>query len=46
MITNVPSSKLPITGGMGTTAFTVVGFVLIGISAVFFTASKKAKRAN
>lgn len=45
-IINSPNPKLPITGGMGTTAFTVVGLVLIGLSAVFFTASKKAKRAN
>lgn len=45
-ITNIPTPSLPITGGMGTVIFTVSGFALIGLSAVFFVASKKSKKDN
>lgn len=45
-VTNIPTPSLPITGGMGTVIFTVAGFGLIALSAVFFVASKKSKKDN
>lgn len=45
-IKNIPTSKLPLTGGMGTALFTVVGLSLIGLAVVLFVVSKKSKKAN
>ena len=45
-IKNIPTSKLPLTGGMGTAIFTVVGLSLIGLAVVLFVVSKKSKKAN
>ena len=43
VVKNIPTSKLPLTGGMGTALFTCIGFVLIGMGAVLFFASRKKK---
>ncbi len=45
-ITNIPVSKLPVTGGMGTTIFVVVGVTLIAGAGVLFVLSRKSKKDN
>lgn len=45
-VVNAPASQLPLTGGSGTTAFTVFGLALIALSAIIFAASKKTKRES
>lgn len=43
-IQNVPQPDLPVTGGMGTMLFTIVGLALIGGGAFFFFRSRKSKK--
>lgn len=42
-ITNIPKTKLPLTGGMGTTLFSIIGLALVSFGGVMFVKSRKAK---
>lgn len=42
-IVNIPGSSLPLTGGIGTTIFTVLGLILIGGAVCFFVYTNKKK---
>ena len=45
-VTNVPIPDVPLTGGIGTTLFTVAGLSLIALAAVLFVLSRKTKKSN
>lgn len=45
-IENVPTPKVPLTGGIGTTIFTVTGLALILAGVILFAVSRKAKKSN
>ena len=40
-ITNIKGIQLPLTGGMGTTIFTIIGIILMGVAVVCFVTNKK-----
>ncbi len=46
VVENVPSPDIPLTGGIGTTIFTVTGLALILAGVVLFIVSRKAKKSN
>ena len=45
-VTNVPIPDVPLTGGIGTTIFTLAGLSLIALAAVLFVLSRKTKKSN
>ena len=45
-VTNVPTPDVPLTGGIGTTIFTLAGLSLIALAAVLFVLSRKTKKSN
>lgn len=45
-IVNVATPDVPLTGGIGTTIFTITGFALILSGVVLFVFSRKTKKAN
>lgn len=45
-VTNVPIPDVPLTGGIGTTIFTIAGLSLIALAAVLFVLSRKTKKSN
>ncbi len=46
VIENVPLPDIPLTGGIGTTIFTVTGLALILSGVVLFVVSRKTKKSN
>lgn len=46
VIENVPVPAIPLTGGIGTTIFTVTGLVLILSGVVLFVVSRKTRKSN
>lgn len=45
-VTNVPTPNVPLTGGIGTTIFTIAGLSLIALAVVLFVLSRKSKKSN
>ncbi len=46
VVENVPTPAIPLTGGIGTTIFTVTGLALILAGVVLFIVSRKTKKSN